>query len=213
MSRLFRLAFRRGPSWHVDASGARADVARRRVGAMFQLAKLEDTVHIQPSQFGRPILDAVTDELNAKYPNKARCHCHHRQPCEHTRDHASSSRRCCSRSACASRYTTCSASATLSSTRARRASIHSLSSESSCSGAHPTRCCGAVPRACHREHRQAARYTPAVTLRPFEGEILTGTVLSCDRLGARLSIGFFDDIHVPSAMLQVRISAVSRLIT
>ena len=55
--------------------------------------------------------------------------------------------------------------------------------------------------------------TPTVTLRPFEGEILTGTVLSCDRLGARLSIGFFDDIHVPSAMLQVRISAVSRFIS
>lgn len=55
--------------------------------------------------------------------------------------------------------------------------------------------------------------TPAVTLRPFEGEVLTGTVLSCDRFGARLSIGFFDDIHVPSAMLQVRISAVSRPIS
>jgi DNA-directed RNA polymerase subunit E'/Rpb7 len=39
---------------------------------MFEVVRLEDTVHISPSEFGKPILVAATEELNAKYPNKAR---------------------------------------------------------------------------------------------------------------------------------------------
>ena len=38
--------------------------------------------------------------------------------------------------------------------------------------------------------------------RPFVGEVLTGTVVSCDEEGLRISMGFFDEIHVPSRLLQ-----------
>lgn len=37
---------------------------------MFQLALLQDTVHIPASQFAKPLLQAVTDYLNERYPNK-----------------------------------------------------------------------------------------------------------------------------------------------
>lgn len=38
--------------------------------------------------------------------------------------------------------------------------------------------------------------------RPFVGEILTGTVVSCTEEGLRISMGFFDEIHAPSRLLQ-----------
>lgn len=38
--------------------------------------------------------------------------------------------------------------------------------------------------------------------RPFVGEILTGQAISCDEHGLRVSMGFFDEIHVPSRLLQ-----------
>mmetsp|Transcript_24385 Transcript_24385/g.58707 ORF Transcript_24385/g.58707 Transcript_24385/m.58707 type:complete len:223 (+) Transcript_24385:13-681(+) len=41
-----------------------------------------------------------------------------------------------------------------------------------------------------------------VMFRPFVGEILMGTVVSCDEDGMRISMGFFDEIHVPSRLLQ-----------
>ena len=37
---------------------------------------------------------------------------------------------------------------------------------------------------------------------PFVGEILSGTVVSCNEQGLRISMGFFDEIHVPSRLLQ-----------
>ena len=37
---------------------------------------------------------------------------------------------------------------------------------------------------------------------PFVGEILSGTIVSCDEQGLRISMGFFDEIHVPSRLLQ-----------
>lgn len=37
---------------------------------MFQLALLQETVRIMPSEFGKTIVTAVTDALNEKYPNK-----------------------------------------------------------------------------------------------------------------------------------------------
>ena len=37
---------------------------------------------------------------------------------------------------------------------------------------------------------------------PFVGEILSGTVVSCNEQGVRVSMGFFDEIHVPSRLLQ-----------
>lgn len=39
---------------------------------VFELSKLEDTVRIIPSEFSKPLLTAVTDSLNEKYPNKVR---------------------------------------------------------------------------------------------------------------------------------------------
>mmetsp|Transcript_43060 Transcript_43060/g.71584 ORF Transcript_43060/g.71584 Transcript_43060/m.71584 type:complete len:225 (-) Transcript_43060:173-847(-) len=41
-----------------------------------------------------------------------------------------------------------------------------------------------------------------VMFRPFVGQILTGKVASCDPEGVRLTMGFFDDIHVPQTLLQ-----------
>ena len=41
---------------------------------MFELARLHDTVHIQPADFAKNLLAAVTDFLNEKYPNKV-CVC------------------------------------------------------------------------------------------------------------------------------------------
>lgn len=41
-----------------------------------------------------------------------------------------------------------------------------------------------------------------VMFRPFVGEILTGTVVSCDEEGVRISMGFFDEVHAPSRLLQ-----------
>ena len=51
----------------------------------------------------------------------------------------------------------------------------------------------------------AAQHTTVVfrlvVFKPFVGEVLSGTVVSCDRQGLRLSMGFFDEIRVPSGML------------
>lgn len=40
-----------------------------------------------------------------------------------------------------------------------------------------------------------------VVFRPFRGEVLTGTVVSCSEAGVKISMGFFDDILVPAHML------------
>ena len=37
---------------------------------MFQLSHMQETIHIWPADFGKPILSAITDVLNQKYPNK-----------------------------------------------------------------------------------------------------------------------------------------------
>lgn len=41
-----------------------------------------------------------------------------------------------------------------------------------------------------------------VVFRPFAGEIITGKILSSNREGVRVTLGFFDDIHIPSHLLQ-----------
>jgi len=41
-----------------------------------------------------------------------------------------------------------------------------------------------------------------VVFRPFVGEILTGTILASDEKGLQLSMGFFDEVHVPNTRLQ-----------
>lgn len=56
-------------------------------------------------------------------------------------------------------------------------------------------------------HQGSASQHSAVEFRlvifaPFVGEILTGTIMSCDEAGLRLSLGFFDEIYVPKALLQ-----------
>ena len=37
---------------------------------MFQLIQLQETVRIMPSEFGKPVVAAILDALNQKYPNK-----------------------------------------------------------------------------------------------------------------------------------------------
>ena len=41
-----------------------------------------------------------------------------------------------------------------------------------------------------------------VVFRPHVGEVLEGTLVSCSPQGLRISVGFFDEIHVPSRLLQ-----------
>eukprot|EP00308_Calcidiscus_leptoporus_P012969 CAMPEP_0119369794 /NCGR_PEP_ID=MMETSP1334-20130426/16265_1 /TAXON_ID=127549 /ORGANISM="Calcidiscus leptoporus, Strain RCC1130" /LENGTH=228 /DNA_ID=CAMNT_0007386709 /DNA_START=52 /DNA_END=738 /DNA_ORIENTATION=+ len=41
-----------------------------------------------------------------------------------------------------------------------------------------------------------------VVFRPFVGQVLTGKVASCDLQGVRITMGFFDDIFVPTTHLQ-----------
>lgn len=40
-----------------------------------------------------------------------------------------------------------------------------------------------------------------VIFRPCVGEVLTGTVVHCDERSVRISLGFFDEIHVPAPRL------------
>lgn len=41
-----------------------------------------------------------------------------------------------------------------------------------------------------------------VVFRPLVGEVLAGKILSCSRKGIRVSVDFFEDIHVPDYALQ-----------
>lgn len=41
-----------------------------------------------------------------------------------------------------------------------------------------------------------------VVFRPFVGEILTGKIVSCNKDGLKVSMGFFDDVFIPSSCLQ-----------
>ncbi len=41
-----------------------------------------------------------------------------------------------------------------------------------------------------------------VVFRPFIGEVLCGKLVHCNRDGVRVSLGFFDDIFIPSHLLQ-----------
>ena len=40
-----------------------------------------------------------------------------------------------------------------------------------------------------------------VVFRPFVGEVLEGTIIGCDEAGLRVSMGFFDNIHVPRHLI------------
>lgn len=41
-----------------------------------------------------------------------------------------------------------------------------------------------------------------VVFRPFVGEVISGRVTSCSREGVKVSLGFFNDIIIPSYLLQ-----------
>lgn len=41
-----------------------------------------------------------------------------------------------------------------------------------------------------------------VIFKPFVGEVLDGSITSCDAQGVRISLGFFDEVHVPGRLLQ-----------
>ncbi|KAL1927233.1 hypothetical protein VTP01DRAFT_3862 [Rhizomucor pusillus] len=42
-----------------------------------------------------------------------------------------------------------------------------------------------------------------VVFKPFVGEVLTGRVKSCTPAGVKVTLGFFDDIHIPAGALQI----------
>ena len=115
---------------------------------MFQLARVQDTVHIQPHEFGKDILSSVRNFLNAKYPNKVMRNL----------------------GLCVALYDI----------------LHIGESH-----LHP----GSA------SHHTAVEFR-LVIFRPYVGEILTGSVVSCDEDGVRITLGFFDDIHVPKTLLQ-----------
>uniref|UniRef100_A0A7S4BAP9 DNA-directed RNA polymerase III subunit RPC8 n=1 Tax=Chrysotila carterae TaxID=13221 RepID=A0A7S4BAP9_CHRCT len=58
----------------------------------------------------------------------------------------------------------------------------------------------------HLYQGSAAQHTAVefrlVIFRPFVGQILTGKVASCDMQGVRMTMGFFDDVYVPTSALQ-----------
>ena len=115
---------------------------------MFELARLKDTVTIAPSEFGKPLLTAVTDALSEKYPNKV------------------------------------------------------VPGLGLCVTLHDILHVGEA----HLYASNASMHLPVefrlVMFRPYVGEVLTGTVVSSDPKGMRVSLGFFDEIHVPSRLLQ-----------
>lgn len=115
---------------------------------MFEIARLRDTVHIQPAEFGKPLLTVVRDALSDKYPNKV-------VP---------------GLGLCIAIYDVC---------------------EVGESQLYP----GSA------EHHTLVEFR-LVIFRPYVGEVLSGTIVSCDTQGVRLSLGFFDEIYVPSARLQ-----------
>ena len=52
----------------------------------------------------------------------------------------------------------------------------------------------------HASAHYLVRFSVAI-FRPFIGEIIVGTVVRCDKTGIFVSLGFFDDIFVPAALL------------
>ena len=115
---------------------------------MFELVHLQDTVHIPPSEFGTPLLKAITDALAEKFSNKVLPGI----------------------GLCVTTYDI----------------LHIGESQ-----LYPG----------NGSHHTAVEFR-LVVFRPYPGEVMTGTVVSCDRSGVRVSLGFFDEIHVPARLLQ-----------
>ena len=113
----------------------------------FNLSRLSDTVQIQPRDFGKDLLEAITAALNEKYPNRVVPQL----------------------GLCIALYDIVAVG---------EAQIHPGSA------AHHT----------HVEFR-------LVVFRPFVGEVLEGTIIGCDEAGLRVSMGFFDNIHVPRHLI------------
>ena len=113
----------------------------------FNLSRLSDTVQIQPRDFGKDLLEAITAALNEKYPNRVVPQL----------------------GLCIALYDVVAVG---------EAQIHPGSA------AHHT----------HVEFR-------LVVFRPFVGEVLEGTIIGCDEAGLRVSMGFFDNIHVPRHLI------------
>lgn len=115
---------------------------------MFELVRLQDTVHIPPSEFGTPLLKAINDALAEKFSNKVLPGI----------------------GLCVATYDI----------------LHIGESQ-----LYPG----------NGSHHTAVEFR-LVVFRPYLGEVMTGTVVSCDRSGVRVSLGFFDEIHVPARLLQ-----------
>ena len=104
-------------------------------------------MQIQPRDFGKDLLEAITAALNEKYPNRVVPQL----------------------GLCIALYDVVAVG---------EAQIHPGSA------AHHT----------HVEFR-------LVVFRPFVGEVLEGTIIGCDEAGLRVSMGFFDNIHVPRHLI------------
>ena len=113
-----------------------------------RLARLKDTVHIAPSEFGKSTLQAVTHALCEKYPNKV------------------------------------------------------VPGLGLCIALHDILHIGESQLYPGSAAQHISVEFRIVMFHPYEGEVLTGTVVACDPEGIRVSIGFFDEIHVPARLLQ-----------
>lgn len=115
---------------------------------MFELAKLRDTVHIAPSEFGKSTLTSVINALSEKYPNKV------------------------------------------------------VPGLGLCVTVYDVLLVGEA----HLYPGNASQHMVVefriVVFRPYAGEVLTGTLVASDPQGMRISLGFFDEIQVPSHLLQ-----------
>ena len=115
---------------------------------VFELVHLQDTVHITPSEFSKPLLTAIRDALAEKYPNKV-----------------------------VPGLGLC-------------VTLHDILHVGE-SQLYPG----------SGSHHTVVEFR-LVVFRPYIGEVMTGNVVACDQAGVRVSLGFFDEIHVPPRHLQ-----------
>jgi DNA-directed RNA polymerase III subunit RPC8 len=112
-----------------------------------RLSRMCDTVHIAASEFGKPLLTAITDALAEKYPNKV------------------------------------------------------VPDLGLCVTVYDIVDVGEAHIYAGNAAQHIAVEFRLVIFRPFVGEVLTGTVVAADPQGMRVSLGFFDEIHVPARAL------------
>lgn len=160
---------------------------------MFELAHLHDTVRIAPADFGKPQLQAITDWLNEKYPGRVRTHLRpaasrggtHGMQSVRTGGHGNATARVRVR-----------APPCLSSARPQVVPNLGL-----CIALHDIYIVGESHILPGSGSQHMTVEFRLVIFKPHVGEVLTGTVVSCDADGARISLGFFDNVYLPSRLM------------